>query len=56
MDHLDAILENDPSFEIPQWHKEIIDERLKNYKLNLGNITDLDSLLDELEQEILWKY
>jgi len=38
---------------IPEWHKEIIDQRLKDYKENPDNVTDFDSFCDELEKELL---
>ena len=37
---------------IPDWHREIIDQRLKDYKENPYNITDFDSFCDELEKEL----
>ena len=39
--------------EIPQWHKEIIDKRLKEYKQNPDNVTDFDIFCEELEKENL---
>lgn len=39
--------------DIPQWHKEIIDKRLKDYKQNPDDVTDFDVFCDELEKENL---
>lgn len=38
---------------IPDWHKEIIDFRLKNYKENPNNVTDYDVFCKEIEAELL---
>ncbi|CAN1536172.1 Conserved hypothetical protein CHP02574, addiction module [Flavobacteriaceae bacterium] len=38
---------------IPEWHKDIIDKRLKDYKENPNNVTEFDSFCDELEKELL---
>lgn len=40
------------NYSIPEWHKEIIDHRLKDYKENPDNVTDFDSFCDELEKEL----
>jgi hypothetical protein len=47
------ILPSDPEDDIPQWHKEIIDKRLKDYKQNPDDVTDFDVFCDELEKENL---
>lgn len=39
--------------DMPQWHKEIIDKRLKDYKQNPDDVTDFDVFCDELEKENL---
>jgi|JI6StandDraft_1071083.scaffolds.fasta_scaffold14308_4 hypothetical protein len=39
--------------KIPQWHKKIIDHRLKDYKENPSNVTDFDAFCDELENELI---
>lgn len=38
---------------IPEWHKEIIEKRIANYKANPENTTDFDSFIDELQNEHL---
>jgi hypothetical protein len=35
--------------EIPQWHKDIIDQRLGNYKENTTAITSLHDFIKEIE-------
>ncbi|WP_396169329.1 addiction module protein [Flavobacterium sp.] len=47
------ILPSNPEDDIPQWHKEIIDKRLKDYKQNPDDVTDFDVFCDELEKENL---
>ena len=37
---------------IPGWHKELVQERLATYKANPKSATDLDSSLDEIEDEL----
>jgi hypothetical protein len=37
---------------IPNWHKKIIDSRLKSYKENPENVTDFDAFCEELEKEL----
>ena len=40
------------SGDIPQWHKEIINERLAEYKANPKNIIDFDKACDDIENEL----
>jgi len=47
------ILPCSPENDIPQWHKEIIDKRLNDYKQNPDDVTDFDVFCDELEKENL---
>lgn len=47
------ILPSNPENDIPQWQKEIIDKRLKDYKQNPDDVTDFDVFCDELEKENL---
>ena len=47
------IFPSSPEDDIPQWHKEIIDSRLKDYKQNPDDVTDFDVFCDELEKENL---
>lgn len=46
------ILSTVQNYSIPEWHKEIINHRLKDYKENPENVTDFDSFCDELEKEL----
>ena len=41
------------NYSIPEWHKEIIDQRLKEYKKNPNDVTDFDTFCDELKKELL---
>lgn len=48
-----ADLENDLALdEIPEWHKEIIDNRLQDYLQNPENVTSLEELSKEIESEL----
>lgn len=47
------ILPCNPENDIPQWHKDIIEKRLKEYKQNPDDVTDFDVFCDELETENL---
>lgn len=38
--------------DIPNWHKEIIDKRLKNYKEDPGQALDFDTAMDEIENDL----
>ena len=33
------------NFEIPEWHKKILDERLEDYRKNPENVKSFDDLL-----------
>jgi hypothetical protein len=37
--------------EIPQWHKDIIDQRLTYYNNNPTEVTSLDNFIKELEAD-----
>ena len=37
---------------IPGWHRELVQERLATYKSNPKSAKDLDSSLDEIEDEL----
>lgn len=39
--------------EIPQWHKEIIDQRVSEYKSYPENAMEIDKVCDDIEIE-LW--
>lgn len=38
--------------DIPDWHKEIIDQRMKDYKENPGQAVDFDLAMDEIEKDL----
>ena len=39
-------------FDIPEWHKAIIDQRLAAYKANLSDVIDFDKACDDIEKEL----
>jgi hypothetical protein len=47
-----GIEKEEQDFDIPQWHKPIIDQRLAAYKANPANVQDFDQALDEIEKEL----
>ncbi|WP_114751131.1 addiction module protein [Pleomorphovibrio marinus] len=42
----------DIDLEIPDWHKEIIDQRIKDYKKNPDQAVDFDQAMDEIEKDL----
>ena len=36
-------------FEVPEWHKDIIRQRLKDYKENPNNVLDWDNVQDNFK-------
>lgn len=38
--------------DIPEWHKEIIDQRMKDYKENPDQAIDFDLAMDEIEKDL----
>jgi hypothetical protein len=45
-------IEEDPSFEISEETKAMLDNRLNDYLQNSNDVADFDELLDELEREL----
>ena len=37
--------------EIPQWHKNILDERMKNYSLHQNQVTSLQDFIIEMNKD-----
>jgi hypothetical protein len=46
------IKENFNSYDIPDWHKNIIDKRLKEYLENPTDVIDFDEFCKEIENEL----
>ena len=38
------------SFEVPEWHKEIVRQRMADYKNNPDQAVDFDTAMDEIEK------
>lgn len=38
--------------EIPEWHKDLVRQRLDDYRKNPGSAMDFDSALDDIEKEL----
>ena len=46
-------LENEEqAFEVPEWHKAIIDQRLAAYKANPTDVIDADKACDDILKEL----
>lgn len=37
---------------IPEWHKDLVMQRLDDYKQNPGSAMDFDSEMDDIEKEL----
>ena len=40
------------NFDIPEWHKNLVKKRLKDYKNNPCSALDFDSAMDDIEKEL----
>lgn len=38
--------------DIPQWHKDLVRQRLEDYRKNPGSAIDFDSAMDDIEKEL----
>lgn len=38
--------------DVPDWHKEIVNERLENYKSNPDDLIDFDKAMDDLDKKL----
>lgn len=38
--------------DIPAWHKDIVRQRLEDYRNNPGSAIDFDSAIDDIEKEL----
>lgn len=39
-------------FDIPPWHKDIVSERLEDYRKDPDSAMDFDSAMDDIEKEL----
>ena len=37
---------------VPQWQKEIVEKRMKDYYKNPDKVTDFDTAMDEIEKDL----
>jgi hypothetical protein len=44
------VLADQESYEIPEWHKEIIQERLEDYERNPHNVVSWEELKSKIEK------
>lgn len=47
----DGLVKEEQAFDIPEWHKSIIDQRLTDYKVNPNDVIDFDKACDDIELE-----
>lgn len=40
------------AIDIPEWHKELVRQRLDDYNLNPSSAMDFDSAMDDIEKEL----
>ncbi len=38
--------------DIPDWHKEVVKERLQDYKKNPDKAVDFDAAMDDIEKDL----
>jgi len=38
------------SFEVPEWHKDIVRQRMEDYKNNPDQAMDFDAAMDEIDK------
>ena len=38
--------------DIPEWHKDLVTQRLDDYKKNPGSALDFDAAVDDIEKEL----
>ncbi len=38
--------------DIPEWHKDLVRERLEGYRKNPGSALDSDAALDDIDKEL----
>ena len=43
--------EEKETFEVPEWHKEIVRQRLKEYRNNPDNVLDWEYVQKEIEEK-----
>jgi hypothetical protein len=47
-------IEIEETADIPQWHNDIVSERLNNYQLGKDPKTDFDKAVDDIENPMKW--
>jgi hypothetical protein len=38
--------------EVPEWHKEIVRQRMESYDINPDQAVDFDTAMDEIEKDL----
>ena len=47
-----AEIEHEEMSDIPQWHNDIVSERLSNYQTGKESKSDFDRTVDEIEKDL----
>ena len=47
-----TVLKNEVESTIPDWHKDVINKRLSDYKNNPETAMDFETVMDEIEKEL----
>jgi hypothetical protein len=45
-------IEQEEDIDIPEWHKDLVRQRLEDYRKNPGSAMDFDSAMDDIEKEL----
>lgn len=50
--YIDGLSEEEIDFEIPEWQKNEVRERIEEYKKNPSSAHDLEDVMREIEEEL----
>lgn len=50
--YIDGLSEEDVDFEIPEWQKNEVRERVGEYKRNPDSLIDMDDVFSEIDREL----
>ena len=50
--YIDGLSEEEIDFEIPEWQKNEVRERIEEYKKNPSSLIDMDDVFSEIDREL----
>lgn len=50
--YIDGLSAEEINYEIPEWQKNEVRERIKEYKKNPSSALDFDEIMDEIERNL----